>query len=154
MAVIGLLLINGFTLIFLFFKKPPHGIHDHMGEHSRGHESGGPRKIIIERLHFDSTQEKSYEIIIEEHRSKMHELNEQSRNLHDELYSLLKENIIDSTKANVLIQQLSLNQKDLDKLNFDHFKKIKVICKTNQIERYNGLVDDLTILFSHEQPPK
>jgi len=147
-AVIGLLLINLATLGLMFFKQgPPYPEHGPPGE--------GPKKIIMERLNFDAAQQEKYEVIIKEHRSKMRELNKNSRELHDELYSLLTLNTNDKAKADSIIQVIADNQKALDNLNFDHFQKIKVICNDKQLENFNGLVRDLAHLFGpNGGPPK
>jgi len=147
-AVVGLLLLNlGMITMFLFKGKPP--------RHEDGKQGEGPKKIIIERLNFDEGQQQQYEVIITEHRSKTRELNKTSRKLHDELYSLLIENVIDKTKADSITQTIAENQKAIDNLNFDHFQKIKAICKDGQIENFNGLVLDLTHLFGPKNgPPK
>ena len=147
-AVVGLLLLNlGMMTMFLFKGKPP--------KHEGGPQGEGPKKIIIERLNFDEGQQQQYEVIITEHRSKTRELNKTSRKLHDELYSLLIENVIDKTKADSITQTIAENQKAIDNLNFDHFQKIKAICKDGQIENFNGLVLDLTHLFGPKNgPPK
>ncbi|MBA2613841.1 MAG: periplasmic heavy metal sensor [Bacteroidetes bacterium] len=147
-AVIGLLLINLATLGLMFFKQGrPHPEHGPRGE--------GPKKIIIERLNFDAAQQEKYEVIIKEHRSKMQELNKNSRGLHDELYSLLTSANIDKVKSDSLIQTIADNQKALDNLNFDHFQKIKAICTDKQLENFNGLARDLAQLFGpHGGPPK
>lgn len=147
-AVIGLLLINLATLALIFFKQGP----QHPDRPPRGE---GPKKIIIERLHFDAEQQKQYELIITDHRSKMQQLNKNSRQLHDELYSLLTNNTVNTVKADSIILTISQNQKALDNLNFDHFQKIKAICKDKQLEDFNALVQDLTHLFApHGGPPK
>ena len=73
--------------------------------------------------------------------------------MHDELYSLLIENVIDKTKADSITQTIAENQKAIDNLNFDHFQKIKAICKDGQIENFNGLVLDLTHLFGPKNGP-
>lgn len=147
-AVISLLLINVGILSIMFFKHGPPPM-DKMG---RGE---GPKKIIIDRLKFDPEQQKQYEEIITEHRSKTRELNKKSRELHDELYSLLVNNTIDKTISDSLIQSIAENQKAIDNLNFDHFQKIKAICKKEQIENYNDFVIDLTHLFGPKDgPPK
>jgi Spy/CpxP family protein refolding chaperone len=147
-AVICLVLINlGMMSIILFRGKPPKQGHHQDGE--------GPKKIIIERLQFDDGQQKQYEVIINEHRSKTRELNKTSRTLRDELYSLLIENDIDKTKADSIMQTIAENQKAIDNLNFDHFQKIKAICKSSQLENFNGLALDLTHLFGPKNgPPK
>jgi protein CpxP len=145
-AVVGLLILNlGMMGLFLFNGKPP--------QHQGGPEGEGPKKIIIERLNFDEGQQKQYEGIITEHRSKTKELNKRSRDLHDELYSLLKNNTIDKTISDSLIKTITENQKAKEDLNFDHFQKIKAICKSDQLERFNGLVIDLTHLFSPKNGP-
>lgn len=145
-AVVGLLLLNlGMITMFLFKGKPP--------RHEDGKQGEGPKKIIIERLNFDEGQQQQYEVIITEHRSKTRELNKTSRKLHDELYSLLIENVIDKTKADSITQTIAENQKAIDNLNFDHFQKIKAICKDGQIENFNGLVLDLTHLFGPKNGP-
>jgi Spy/CpxP family protein refolding chaperone len=147
-AVVGLLLLNLGTLTLMMFKQTgPHPVGSpHCGE--------GPKKIIIERLNFDEEQQKQYEVIIKDHQFKMKELNRKSRELHDELYSLLTAADIDKTKSDTIIQQIAKNQKELDNLNFDHFQKIKAICKSDQLERFNGLVIDLTHLFRPKDGPK
>ena len=145
-AVICLVLINlGMMSIILFRGKPPKQGHHQDGE--------GPKKIIIERLQFDEEQQKQYEIIITEHRSKTKELNKRSRELHDELYSLLKNNAIDKTISDSLIKTIAENQKAMENSNFDHFQKIKAICKDGQIENFNDFVLDLTHLFGPKNGP-
>ena len=145
--VIRLLVINIEVLAIIFLKHSPPPLNDM----ARGE---GPKKIIIERLKFNSEQEKEYEIIIIEHRTKTKELNKKSRELHDELYSLLINNTINKTTSDSIIQIIAENQKAIDNLNFDHFQKIKAICKNEQIENYNNFILDLTHLFGPQQGPR
>ncbi|MEO6302157.1 MAG: hypothetical protein ABIP51_03185 [Bacteroidia bacterium] len=149
-AVVSLLLLNlGTMSLMIFNNKPSHPGHPPMGE--------GPKQLIIERLNFDIEQQKQYGLLVDEHRTKMKALNKASREMHDELYSQLKNTTIEKSKADFIIQKISENQTALDNLNFDHFQKIKTICKSDQLERYNALVEDLTQLFSphgHGPPPK
>lgn len=146
-AVVGLLLLNlGMITMFLFKGKPP--------RHEGGKQGEGPKKIIIERLNFDEGQQQQYEVIITEHRSKTKELNKRSRELHYELYSLLKNNAIDKTITDSLIKTIAENQKAMENSNFDHFQKIKAICKDGQIESFNDFVLDLTHLFGPKNGPR
>lgn len=147
-AVIGLLLINLGTLSFILFSSrsvaPERGAGPPRGE--------GPKRIIVERLGFTEEQQKEYEIIIKEHRGRTNELTQQSRKLHNELFSLLKSDSTDKSAADTLIEKIALNQKEIDHLNLDHFQKIKAICKGDQVQKYNNLVDDLGHLFSPRGP--
>jgi protein CpxP len=150
-AVLGLLVINLSTLIFMFANKPRH---HHRPKGEQIHQGEGPKKIIIERLNFDEGQQQQYEVIITEHRNKTKELNKRSRDLHDELYSLLKNNTIDKSITDSLIKTIAENQKAMENLNFDHFQKIKAICKDGQIENFNDFVLDLTHLFGPKNGPR
>lgn len=137
-AVICLFLLNAGTLLFMFMSKPP--MHGPGGE--------GPKQIIIDRLNFDESQQKKYSELVEDHRAKSKELNKNSRDLHNKLYELLKENVINKIEADSLIDVIADNQKAIDNLNLDHFQKIKSICKDKQLNLFDSLVDDLTHLFS------
>ena len=148
-AVIGLLLINLGTLGIMIMHRPPHPPHGEMmpppGE--------GPKQLIIDRLHFDDAQQKQYEALIDVHRKKTNELHDASREMHNQLFSLLKTEPVDKAKADTLIQQIADNQKEIDNLNFDHFEKIKGICKPEQIEDFNELAGELAELFGPKGPP-
>jgi periplasmic protein CpxP/Spy len=149
-VIVCLLLLNFGTLGILFFSKPGGPPHGGMGP---GHGHGGPKRVIIERLHFDEAQQKQYESLIEEHHSKTDELHDASGKLHKELYSLLTEAVPDKAKADSLVIQISENQKAMDYLNFDHFQKIRAICRPEQISDFNSLALDLSGLFGPKGPP-
>lgn len=149
-AVIGLLLLNFGILSVMFFGKtsqppihPPHG----------GPKGEGPKQIIIERLQFDVMQQKNYELLVVEHRNKTDELHEASKKLHDDLYSLLKEDTINQRQSDLLIIEIADNQKAIENLNLDHFNAIKKLCKGEQVGYFNELVDELGQLFGRKGPP-
>jgi Spy/CpxP family protein refolding chaperone len=150
-AVIGLLLINLGTLGVLIMRKPPRPPHGEMPPPPPPGE--GPKQLIIDRLRFDDAQQKQYDVIIEEHKKKTNELHDASRDMHNQLYALLKTEPVDKAKADALIQQIADNQKAVDNLNFDHFQKIKSICKPDQVEDFNELAGELAALFGPKGPP-
>lgn len=151
-AVIGLLLINLGTLGVLLVQKPGRPPHGPLSPPPHKHGEG-PRQLIIDRLHFDAEQQKQYDVLINEHRIKTDELHEASRDIHNELYSLLKADTIDRTKADSLILQIADNQKAVDNLNFSHFQEIKKICKPGQFGDFNELAGELAGLFGPKGPP-
>jgi protein CpxP len=147
-AVIGLLLLNFGMLGMMYFHHhegppfPPHG-----GPHE------GPKMIIIEKLHFDESQVKQYEVMIRDHRSKSDSLNRRSHELRDQLYSLLKDESIDAAKLSSTYTAIGENQRAIEQINFEHFQKIKTLCKPDQLDAFNNLVDELTELFGQKGPP-
>lgn len=152
-AVIGLLLLNFGILGVMFFGKPsPPPMHPPHG----GPKGEGPKQIIIERLHFDALQQKEYELLVVEHRNKTDELHEASKELHDKLFSLLKNDTNNQRESDVLVLEIANNQKAIEDLNFAHFNAIKKLCKGEQVGYFNDLVDDLGRLFAPKgpRPPK
>jgi Spy/CpxP family protein refolding chaperone len=146
-AVIGLLIINLGTLGMMFLAKSVHPMHP------EGPNGEGPKKIIIERLHFDEQQQQKYQLLVDEHMDKTKELHNESRGMHDELFVLLKEEPVDKTKADSMIQSIANNQKAIEQLNFEHFQKIKMLCKPEQVKEFNSLVDELGELFAPKGRP-
>ena len=151
-AVIGLLLINLGTLCVMIMHKPPGPPQGNMPP-PHGPNGEGPRQIIIDRLHFDTNQQQQYEVFISEHRNKTDDLHDASKELHNQLYSLLKNESIDKAKSDSLIQQIADNQKEIENLNFTHFQKIKTLCKPEQLEYFNELAGELSELFGPKGPP-
>ncbi len=148
-AVIGLLLINIGTLGLMLMQKstrPPHGEMLPPG-------GEGPKRIIIDRLHLNKSQEKEYELLVSEHQTQTQKLRETSKELHDKLYSLLQAEKINSTTSDSIIDEISDNQKAIENLNFAHFQAIKNICKGTQVEEFNKLAEELATLFSPKGPP-
>lgn len=149
-TVLGLLIINIGTLSFLFFSSRS----NHGGGHGPNHVMmEGPKKIISERLNFDGHQQELFEKIVLEHKEQMHTLSTKARHLHDELFGLLKSENFNANLKDSLLNEISVNQKNLDNLNFDHFQKIKSICKPQQLSAYNELIEELGHLFKREGPP-
>ncbi len=150
-AVLGLLVINLITLIFIFNNKREHH-HDPRGNQS--HQNEGPKQLIIDFLHFDSSQQKQYEGIIKIHQVKSREIKKTLNELHELLYDELKNNSINKNKADSIIQKIADCHINFEHLNFEHFQKIKSICKDGQIENFNDFVLDLTHLFGPKNGPR
>ncbi len=150
-AVIGLLLLNFGILGVMFFGRPSH---PPMLPPHGGPKGEGPKQMIIERLHFDVIQQKDYELLVVEHRNKTDELHEASKELHDELFSLLKGDSINQRQSDSLVLEIANNQKAIEDLNFDHFNAIKKLCKGEQVVHFNELVDNLGRLFAPKGHPR
>ena len=149
-AVIGLLLLNLGTMGVMMMQKPPRPPHGEMPPP----QGEGPKQMIIDRLHFDASQQKDYELLIVEHHNKTDELHEASKELHDNLYSLLQNAEANATASDSLIVKISDNQKAIENLNFMHFQAIKKLCKGEQVNDFNKLVDELGMLFAPKERPK
>lgn len=145
-AVLGLLVLNLGILGVLFLRKPQPPMHGEMGPPPPPGE--GPKGIIIERLHLDAEQQKAFEVLITDHRAKTQAFQKATREQHDALFELLKTEPVNTVAADSIMQLISGGQKEIDHINFEHFMKIKALCKGDQVEAFNELVEDLGRLFS------
>ena len=148
-AVIGLLAVNLGILGILFLRKPPM----EAGPPMRGE---GPRKIIIERLHFDKDQVTQYEQLITQHQEKIRNLDREIRKTKNDLYSTLADGPVMNKDS--LQNKLGEIQKQIEAAHYDHFTEIKKLCKPEQVKYFNDLTTDLAKFFAPGRnlppPPK
>ena len=140
-SVIGLVLLNIGIISFLYLSRP---------NPNRDDNRRKPKDIIIEKLHFDATQEKKYEEIINVYRNTIDSLNNNNREIKAELYSQLKQPSVSNKIKDSLIKLILVNQKIIEETNFKHFQDIKNLCTKSQIEEYNSLTTELGHLFSNQ----
>ncbi len=140
-AVIGLLIINLCVVAFLLLRKPPH-----RPDGKPPMTQTGPKKIIIERLHFDREQSAQYEGLIEKHQAVIKSLNDSIKIAKNDLYSsLTNENF---TGKDSLIVSLGLLQRKVEMTHYDHFASIRNLCKPEQIEDFKKLTKELARFFA------
>lgn len=146
-----LILINISLWIFIFMKSPAE--RDFRGERHRNEE---PKNYIINKLEFDENQILKYENLIEEHQNDLREINDEIKTTKNNLYQLLTNDTYPEKDS--LENRLAQLQKEVEEVHFNHFLKIKLLCKPNQIKRFNNLSSDLAKIFAPKRnlppPPK
>jgi periplasmic protein CpxP/Spy len=147
-AVIGLLAVNTGIVGFLLLRKPPIP-----AEGMRPGKPEGPKKMIIEKLHFDEAQVAAYETLISEHKKSVKELKDSISDTKKNLYQSLKTESFAGKDS--LVNVLSALQKRMELVHYEHFAQIKKLCKPEQIEAFNALTNELAFYFTTEKkgPP-
>lgn len=138
--VIALLLVNIGTLGFLLAGR------NHRHEEKRE----GPKRLIIEKLHFNKTQQQHYENLIRWHRGQIDTLDMKIHETKNNLYLLLTATEVNPIKKDSLIDQIAAYQKQIEKTHFKHFEDIKKLCKPEQLSDYKNLTEELANLFSRK----
>ena len=150
-GLLGLLAVNLGMLGFLFFSKPS-GLSHERPEHG----GDGPKRIIIEKLHFSEAQVMDYERLIQEHRSAIRELDANIRQTKNALYATLSDT--SATGKDSLESRLGDLQRTIEKVHYNHFADIKKICTPEQLPYFNALTKELAKLFAPGKnfppPPK
>lgn len=135
--IIATLLILNIVLLYLHFNRPDKPMR--------------PRKIIIERLHFDKAQIEQFESIIDEHREMVTANEAEINDVKNDLYQQLNVSM-DSAKVDSLSKTIADLQKRAVMINFRHFQNIKKICKPEQMPYFEKLTNELSQLFSRKRP--
>lgn len=135
----SILLLSNVVLMWQLWKnnKP-----DRKGE--------GPRLEIIARLKFDEKQVRNYDVLVNQHRSLMRQKEKEIRSLKKSLYQTLS---VDTGSRDSLIQLITNQQKEVERINLSHFADIGTLCRPEQQADYQKLVSDLSELFTHKRPP-
>lgn len=150
LSIVILFILNLFTLAYIMWGFGPHPKHNPPGGDMHDDRPPRPDELIINRLKLNDEQIKKFQLLKEEHRSQVRELQEDSRKLHDEYFGLLKADKVDTAKASSVLAEISKNQKLLDIVTFEHFEKIKALCDPQQKELFNTFIDEISRSF---KPP-
>ena len=137
----GLVLSNIVLITFLILGKP----------HHRPHQS--PREVIIEKLHFDDAQIKSYDSLITQHQEVISGYQTLLLNAKNELYRELKKPE-DGLTRDYLLQKISTIQREIELAHFMHFLDIKKLCRKEQQSDFLQLTDEFGKIFRPAGPPK
>ena len=142
-TVVILIILNIGLVSFFIFTKPPH-------PHGPNKE---PKHLIIDRLSFTDEQIEKYDLLINEHRSKVTSLEHQLKEVKEKLYTQLEHQKND-TNENLLFEEIGLIHENIEKVHFDHFVQLRAICKGDQLLAFDELISELTIIFRPPPPPK
>lgn len=131
---IVLFLIN--VCVLGFFMSRPHP--------PRGE---GPKKMIVERLHFDASQIAEYDKLIEQHQKDIQAKEQEIKEAKQQLYSLLQGD--DLSAKDSLANRIGQLQVEVELIHFDHFNDLKNLCKEEQLDDFNALAGELAQVFAH-----
>ncbi len=142
LAIVVLFVLNLFTLGYVLLghkDKPPLPF-----------ERQGPKGRIEERLKLTPDQQKQFEDLKKEHRSQMEVLQKNSKEMHDKYFDLLKADNPNIPMRDSLLQVMAKNQSEMDKVTFDHFKKLRELCAPDQKNLFDSFIDEI----AHSMMPR
>lgn len=135
-ALVAFLIVLNATILFLFLggKNP--------GRPGQGGQA--PRDLqIIEALSLDEEQQAKFEVLKEDHRGKMRELNSGTDEMLQAYFMLLESGEIDSTQKDSLESEFAALEKEKINVTFDHFQKLKTLCNPDQQEEFDAFLPTL-----------
>lgn len=123
-----------------------------MGKPRKEGDREGPKRYIIETLHFDRNQIAAYEVLVQQHRRQIRDKEMQMMDLKQQLYSLLSV-AYSAGDADSLIAAIAGVQTAIEQINFKHFQDIKNLCRPEQQAYFDKLSLEIAELFNHQGPP-
>jgi Spy/CpxP family protein refolding chaperone len=110
-------------------------------------------RVIVNRLDLTENQQEQFAGLKHEHHRQMLELQEESSELHKELYALLQYEKPDNKTKDSLLHLLQQNALTREQVTFEHFKKLRGILTPEQEPAFDEFVEDLSrrILGPHRR---
>ncbi|MFT3843638.1 MAG: hypothetical protein QM725_01190 [Lacibacter sp.] len=133
-AVVLLVILNGVTLYFLFSKP----------QRKTSRNGGRPfTEFISKQLNFDSAQAAQLQVLRDAHKANLEALKKEDKILHDSLFVFVKRGDMDSVKIDSFLNLITINKKKFELAFMQNFAQIRKLCRPEQIELFNKMVDQM-----------
>ncbi len=143
-GLVVLLIVLNATILFLFLGGKTPGRPGPGDQPPRGRQ-------IINALSLDEDQQAKFEILKEEHRNQIKDLNSKANEMLQSYFMLLESSEIDLTQKDSLESEFTLIEREKMKATFDHFQKLKSICNPAQQKEFDEFLPKLIELV---MPPR
>jgi Spy/CpxP family protein refolding chaperone len=136
-----LLLTNIATLSIYWFKKPNY-------EGGPGREPGSREKrmgqFMVDQMKFDATQEAAYWKLRDSMISTQRPVMDSIRDAKKRFFDLLNQpGATDSSALIARSNEIAELQKRLDLATFRHFKKVRAICRPDQLQKFDTVIKEI-----------
>lgn len=126
-TVILLIVLNAVTLTIFWVERK-----DNIGLPPKQENSGGAVMYLTKELTLDSLQQMQYNQLISEHRQQTRQIRREIRHAKDAFFDLLGDSSVTDDAIKHSAASVSAIEQQIDILTFNHFKKIRTICTTEQ----------------------
>jgi protein CpxP len=111
------------------------------------------KEFIISKLNLDEEQQKVFDELRKEHFEQMQTLQVNIRTEKDALYDLLKSPEPDTVQTYLHIARVMQNEERLEKITFEHFRKVRAICNDEQKQHFDIIIDQIMriVMRPHRQ---
>ena len=143
-VIIVLVVVNLLTIGTIWLVKPK-------GHRPMPHERS--MTFLSGELGITGPNKKTLDAMETEHHTAKRELLGKNKQLREALFGLLKETGTDSLKVNRYIDSILVNQKNIELMTFEHFKKVKELCTPEQQLKLEETIAE-AIRMAGGKPPK
>jgi protein CpxP len=132
--IIAVLLISNVAMLVFFMSKTP-------GEkrESEKKPGWGMAETLKKEAAFDDQQVREYERLREEHWEKMKPMFHDMQATKSSFYQLVRDTTLTDSAVAVLAGQIGEKQKAIDFQIFQHFKKVRGLCRPEQKAKFDSI---------------
>lgn len=148
LIIIAVLLLTniGVLAYFLWYKKPPEKQEQH------DNRNNGIADQLQKEVGFTPEQLEQYKQLRDKQRGTIRPMYDEMRKAKDSLFRLLKDSVISDSATRVASDRIAERQKMLDLQTFTYFRKVRELCTTEQLPKYDSLIQNM---FSKmNRPPR
>jgi hypothetical protein len=125
-AAAALLILNIITLFFLWTGAKHHG--------------PPGRNDLVDLLSLEGEKKTKILALQDVHFKEKDKLIDKSSHLHEELFAYFNDPKKDAVDVSTKINQIVENQREIEQMTFDYFKKVSSYCSSEQKAKLQGLI--------------
>jgi hypothetical protein len=99
--------------------------------------------FVQKQLGFNADQSARFQQLWDQHKQDIKPVLDDMKKLKDSLYNLLKSPQINDSAAMALSDRIGEKQKEWELLIFHHFQKVRAICDSSQLPKFDSLVHQM-----------
>lgn len=138
--VVLLLAVLNICLLVSIWLKQGSSPSDEMHRPPNGEKAAD---FLIEQLKFTQQQLADFEKLKEEHHKAIDSLREISKEVHHSFFDNLKNEKPDTAKVNELAIAIANTQTQIEKVTFNHFKKVRNLCDEKQKAKFDEIIQEV-----------
>jgi protein CpxP len=118
--------------------------------HQMGRGDAG--RFLVHELKMTDEQQKQFEELRNEHHNKVEDIRERGRTLHEHFFDLLQNPSTDASNVQQAADSIAANQKQIELVTFEHFRKVRAICTPEQQKRFDEVIDEALQMLDPRPP--
>ena len=121
------------------------------------HPADNPGRFIQEQLGLDDAQRQKVIGLSDEHHRQTEALRHTIAVQEDSLFSLLRLSYPSDSLRDAIISRVAVSKGEMDRLAFEHFKRVRLLCRPDQQKKFDEIIHDVVRMISplppHRPPP-
>ena len=134
LAIIGILLVANIALVSFFLLKKDDGRRE-----KRPDKKAMISAFLKNEIGFDTAQLKQYDTLSDRHKENMKRMMDSLRIPKDQQFKELAAGSFSDSTMNNLADQSATAQKAMELRMFNHLRKIRLLCKPDQLPKFDSL---------------